>query len=251
MNIPEILIQKLRAARHVLVFTGAGISAESGLATYRDPQTGLWSKFLPQELATPEAFQRRPDMIWAWYASRRQAVERAEPNAGHRALVAIENRVPRLTLVTQNVDGLHQRAGNRRVIELHGNLTRTRCSEGAHRVETWPATGEVPPRCPICGARLRPDVVWFGETLPLEAWEAAVAATQDCDVCLAIGTSAVVRPAALLPELAQQSGALLVEINPEPTPLSARADVTLAGKAGEVLPALVRVTWPEAAAGSA
>jgi NAD-dependent deacetylase len=244
MKIPEPLRERLTGARHVMALTGAGISAESGLATYRDPQTGLWARFLPQELATPEAFHRRPRLIWEWYASRRQLVERAEPNGGHRALAAMEQRVPRFTLVTQNIDGLHQRAGSRRVIELHGNITRTRCSGAGHFVDSWPATDEVPPRCPQCGEPLRPDVVWFGEMLPPAAWEAAAAAAQDCDVCLVIGTSAVVQPAALLPELAQRAGAMLVEINPEPTPLTARADVALTGPAGTMLPELVRALWP-------
>src|SRR5574341_154130 len=198
-EIPPVLIESLRAARHVAVLTGSGISAESGVPTFRDAQTGLWAKYRPEELATPEAFRRNPRLVWEWYEWRRGLVAKAAPNPGHLALAELERRVPRLTLVTQNVDGLHQQAGSRGVIELHGNLQRTKCFEENVVVEAWPITGAAPPRCPRCGGLLRPDVVWFGEALPQPALAAAVEAAQACDLFFAIGTSALVQPAASLP----------------------------------------------------
>jgi NAD-dependent deacetylase len=242
-EIPERLAAALRRAQHIAVLTGSGISAESGVPTFRDAQTGLWSEFKPEELATPEAFQRNPKRVWEWYAWRRELVSLAQPNAGHRALVELERRVPSFTLITQNVDGLHQRAGSPNVIELHGNITRTKCFEENAAVESWQATGEVPPRCPRCGGRLRPDVVWFNELLPEEAVVRALEASRDCDLFLSIGTSTLVHPAASLPFEALQHGATIVEINLEPTPLTARAHHTLSGPAGEVLPALLRAAW--------
>ena len=232
------LIRTLRAARFVAVLTGAGISAESGLATFRDAQTGLWARFDPRELATPAAFARNPKLVWDWYAWRRECVAAAQPNAAHHALAELERRAPAFALVTQNVDGLHQRAGSRNVIELHGNITRVRCSREGTIVGRWPGGDDVP-RCPACGAYLRPDVVWFEETLPEPALRAAEDAARHCQIMLVIGTSAEVYPAAALPALAQRSGARLVEINPNPTSLSASADYALRGAAGAVLPALV------------
>jgi NAD-dependent deacetylase len=170
---PPDLITRLRAAPRVTVLTGAGISAESGVPTFREAQTGLWEKFRPEELATPEAFQRNPKMVWEWYEWRRQRVRTVAPNPGHLALADLQRRVPEFFLITQNVDGLHQRAGSQRVIELHGNINRTKCFEEDQVVEKWEETGEVPPRCPRCGGKLRPDVVWFGEMLPPEAMAAA------------------------------------------------------------------------------
>jgi NAD-dependent deacetylase len=242
-EIPEPLVAALRRARHVAVLTGSGISAESGVPTFRDAQTGLWSKFRPEELATPEAFQRNPKLVWEWYAWRRELVLQAQPNAGHLALVELERLVPQFSLITQNVDGLHQRAGSRNVIELHGNITRTKCFEEDILVESWTETGETPPRCPRCGGRLRPDVVWFGEALPPDAIARAFAASQSCDLFFSIGTSTLVHPAASLPFEALQHGATVVEINPDPTPLTARAHHTMRGPAGEVLPALLRAVW--------
>jgi NAD-dependent deacetylase len=239
------LLERLRRATHVTVLTGAGISAESGVPTFRDAQTGLWAKYLPEDLATPEAFRRNPRLVWEWYEWRRQRVRCVEPNAGHLALVELERRVPRFTLVTQNVDGLHQRAGSRRIIELHGNITRTKCFEEDALVESWADGGEVPPRCPRCGGHLRPDVVWFGEELPPGAFEQALEATLNCDVFLSVGTSAVVYPAASLPEEALQRGATVIEVNPDATPLTCRATHALRGPAGQVLPLLVKSAWPE------
>lgn len=242
--IPDALVQRLRRAAYIVVLTGAGISAESGVPTFRQAQTGLWAQYDPQALATPQAFRRRPQLVWDWYAWRRELVAGVEPNAGHIALAAIEAHAPRFTLITQNVDSLHQRAGSRAVIELHGNLARTKCSREDRVVETWPESDDRPPRCPACGAFLRPDVVWFGEALPAEALDAAFDAARAADVFLTIGTSGIVQPAASLPLLAQSSGATTVEVNPEDTPLSARMTYTLRGPAGVLLPALVAAVWP-------
>jgi len=239
LEIPLSLIQILHRAGRVTVLTGAGISAESGVPTFRDAQTGLWAQYNPEDLATPEAFRRNPQLVWEWYAWRRDLVSGVEPNAGHRALAELEQRLPMLTLITQNVDGLHQRAGSRRVIELHGNLFRTKCLEEETLVETWEDRGEIPPRCPRCGAWLRPDVVWFGEMLPTAALREAETAALSCDIFFSIGTSTLVYPAAELPLMALRSGATLVEINPQPTPLSELADFSLRGPAAEVLPMLL------------
>ena len=239
-TVPEAVIETLRKARSVAVLTGAGTSAESGVPTFRDAQTGLWAQYDPHELATPEAFVRNPKLVWDWYAWRRSLCERAEPNDGHRALVEMATRV-RTTLVTQNVDGLHQRAGSADVIELHGNITRVRCAETGALVDTW---GEgTPPRHPTTGAYLRPDVVWFGEALPPDALEAAFRAAQLSDVFLCVGTSTVVHPAAQLPFEALRSGKVVIEINPVPTPLTERATFVLEGPSGIVLPALVSAVW--------
>ncbi len=239
VKIPESLVERLRAAQRVVALTGAGVSAESGVPTFREAQTGLWARFRAEELATPAAFRRHPRLVWEWYAWRRELVARAEPNPAHHALVALERRKPGFALVTQNVDGLHQRAGSDGVVELHGNLNRAKCFWEDELVERWPETGEVPPRCPRCGGPLRPDVVWFEEALPAAALELATARSADCEVFLCIGTSALVYPAANLPRLAGEAGATVVEINPVATPLTARVAYALAGPAGEVLPALV------------
>lgn len=239
IEIPPELVETLRGARRVAVLTGSGISAESGVPTFRDAQTGLWARYDPTELATPEAFARDPRLVWEWYEWRRELVGRAEPNAGHRALVELERRVDSFTLITQNVDGLHGRAGSRGAIELHGNILRTRCFAEGTVVEDY-EPDDKPPRCPHCGAYLRPDVVWFGEMLPAGAMEAASRAARECDVFLSIGTSSLVYPAAGLPHEALESGAALVEVNPDDTPLTGWANYALRGPAGTVLPSLVR-----------
>ena len=240
MTIPAELIQKLVAAKRVAVLTGSGVSAESGVPTFRDAQTGLWAKYRPEELATPRAFRRNPRLVWEWYEWRRTLVAGAKPNPAHLALAEMEELFQQFCLITQNVDGLHQRAASRRVIELHGNITRTKCFEEGTIVSHWNKTGDVPPRCPNCGGLLRPDVVWFEEAMPETEMELAAEASATCDVFLSIGTSTVVYPAAALPSEAVRSGATVVEINPQPTPFTPRAHFALAGAAGVVLPELMK-----------
>ena len=233
--------EALRRARHVCVLTGAGISAESGIPTFRDALTGLWAKFSPEELATPEAFERDPEMVWSWYEWRRQLIREAQPNAGHLALAELARRVPGFTLVTQNVDGLHQRAGSREVLEYHGNILRDRCTVEqivAQRSEDTRRAGL--PRCAACGGLLRPDVVWFGEAIPAGPLTLAAAAAEECDVFLSVGTSSLVYPAAGLAEVALRRRATVIEINPNETDLSPHAELVLRGPSGEVLPALLQ-----------
>jgi NAD-dependent deacetylase len=240
MTIPVELLQRLAAAKTVTVLTGAGVSAESGVPTFRDALTGLWAKFSPEELAAPRAFRRNPRLVWEWYAWRRKIVADAKPNPGHLALVEMRNLFLRFHLITQNVDGLHQRAGSRKVIELHGNITRTKCSEEGTIVSSWNDTDDVPPKCPSCGGLLRPDVVWFEEPMPEPEMRHAVTASTHCDVFFSVGTSTVVYPAAALPLEALRSGATVVEINPQPTPFTALVHFVLAGPAGVVLPELMK-----------
>lgn len=245
LNLPPNLITLLRSARHIAVLTGAGVSAESGIPTFREAQTGLWAQYDPRELATPQAFVKNPRLVWEWYAWRRDLVSKTKPNAGHFALVEMARRVARFTLITQNVDGLHQLAGSADVIELHGNLHRTKCFREEIVIDNWVDTGEVPPRCPRCGDRLRPDVVWFGEPLPAPAYRAASEAATTCDVFFSIGTSGVVEPAASLARVAIQHGAKVIEINPVATPLTSMMTFALQAASGKVLPALLRAAWPE------
>jgi NAD-dependent deacetylase len=230
--------RRVREARHVCVLTGAGISAESGIPTFRDALTGLWARFRPEDLATPEAFERNPVLVWEWYEARRAQVQKTEPNAGHRALVELAHNAPRMTLVTQNVDGLHQRAGSTGVLEYHGNILRDRCMD--EQVVRERATGVTGlPRCATCGGLLRPDVVWFGEGIPIEPMQKADEAARGCDVFLSVGTSSLVYPAAGLAEIALRRGATVIEVNPNPTDLSPLADVVLRGPSGVVLPQLL------------
>ncbi len=230
----------LRGADHVVALTGAGASAESGVPTFRDALTGLWARFSAERLATPEAFARDPGLVSRWYDERRVSALACRPNAGHAALVALARVVPRLTLVTQNVDRLHQRAGSAGVIELHGSLAEWRCTRcGESVAETGPAFAEHPPPCRWCGGPRRPGVVWFGEPLPADALAAAEAAAGACDVFLSVGTSGVVYPAAGLVDVAKQAGAATVEVNPAATPMSGRMDTVLRGAAAAVLPTVV------------
>ena len=242
-GIPESLVETLRNAQSVAVLTGSGISAESGVPTFRDAQTGLWARYDPTDLATPEAFARDPRLVWEWYAWRRGLVEGAAPNSGHEALAELERHVPEFVLITQNVDGLHRRAGSQRIIELHGNIMRSKCSLEAVILEPGEDDPDVPPSCPRCGASLRPDVVWFGEMLPQEALEEALKSAQNCDLFFSIGTSSLVQPAASLPFEALRSAVAVVEINLDETPLSRHAEYALRGRVGEVLPALVRAAY--------
>jgi len=234
MRIPDEAMDALRDARHVCVLTGAGISAESGVPTFRDAQSGLWEKYDPLDLATPEAFLRDPVLIWHWYRWRRELVAKTKPNPGHTALATLAELVPRLTLVTQNVDGLHQRAGSSGVIEFHGNLFADRCFAEDCAVDC--DTDSAVPICPNCGSNVRPGVVWFGEAIPEDALNQSFAAASDCDVFLSIGTSSLIYPAAGLAEVANDCGAVVIEVNPVPTALSAGFDHAIVGNAGEVLP---------------
>ena len=239
---PE-LIQLLRTKTRVTALTGAGVSQESGLRTFRDAQTGLWAQYKPEDLASPEAFRRDPKLVWDWYAMRREKVRNVVPNPGHYALVEMACRIPDFTLITQNVDGLHRKAGSPHVIELHGNIQRVRCFDGDGIFENWMEGDDGVGRCPECGGYLRPDVVWFGEALPRDQLEAAVEAARACEVFFSIGTSVVVQPAASLAYAARNRGAVVVEINAEPTPLTPKADHVFQGKSGEILPELVRAVW--------
>jgi len=239
----------LARARSLCVLTGAGVSAESGIPTFRGAD-GLWRQFRAEDLATPEAFARNPLLVWEWYAWRREILHGAQPNLAHCALAELEasraGSASAFTLITQNVDGLHERAGSRKVIRLHGSIWELRCTAcGAERQDYSVPLNPFPPRCTCAQQRslegvaektlMRPGVVWFGERLPEQAWRDAAAAAAAADVMLVVGTSALVHPAASLPLLAKQRGAFLVEVNPEPTPLSGMADLVLTGKAGEVL----------------
>jgi NAD-dependent deacetylase len=241
MQLPAGLIGTLRNARKILVLTGAGMSAESGVPTFRDAQSGLWARFRPEDLATPHAFQAHPQVVWDWYAERRENLRQVVPHAGHFALVEMERYFETLLLVTQNVDGLHQRAGSSAVIELHGNITRSICSETGRPIDdSWirskPGRPPVSPHHPKGLAR--PAVVWFGETLPAGTMNRATAAALECDVCFSIGTSSLVQPAATLPFIALNAGATVIEINPAPTSLTVMADFSLQATAAEALSAI-------------
>lgn len=268
------LIEKLHDCQKVVVFTGAGISAESGIPTFRDAQTGLWSKFNPQDVASTEAFRKNPQLVWDWYVHRAEFVRNAEPNSGHKAVSTLQACVADLSVITQNIDNLHQRAGTRNVLELHGSLFRLKAFVDTDELfagDTSPIichicdgyaifdecdpyaskedlsaielrAGPVP-RCPGCGALLRPDIVWFGEPLDIDILDSATRLADSCDLLICIGSSLEVQPAASIPVRAKCAGATIIEINPEPTSLSSHADVFLQGKAAEILPAFVNMVW--------
>lgn len=252
MTNSETLIQqaaeRLRASQRLVILTGAGISQESGIPTFRDALDGLWSRYDPAQLATPQAFQNDPALVWSWYAFRRAGVRRAQPNPGHLALAELQRRLPAAVLITQNVDDLHERSGSLRPIHLHGNIAITKCSADCRGEPTViplsPEESEAeqgPPNCPYCGALARPDVVWFGETLPQSALAEAHRAIRRADVCLVVGTSGVVVPAAHLPYEAKSAGAFVIEINPVESAITAIADLWLAAPAGEILPRIMGV----------
>jgi len=248
LDLPQTLVAALKTARSVTVLTGSGISEESGIPTFRDAQTGLWSLYKPEDLATPTAFRTNPHLVWQWYNWRRELIRLAVPNPGHLALAAIETNFPDqgFTLITQNVDGLHQQAGSRNIIELHGNIMRDRCTE-CNAISMAGSVSKVPemdlPKCQICNGRLRPDVVWFGENLAHDALQQAWMVSENCDFFFSIGTSAVVQPAASLPIIAKENGATVIEINPSSTPLSRVAHLSIKGQAGEILPSLAALEW--------
>ena len=249
------LAERVAQAGRLLVLSGAGMSAESGVPTFREAQTGLWARFSPEDLATPEAFAATPERVMDWYRWRRGLVAAAEPNAGHRALARWQRGRTDVHVVTQNVDGLHQRAGSTGVVELHGRLSHLRCGRCAATL-AWPAEDPGGLLVHECGSTavmgsgeriaaraaptLRPDIVWFGEALPPAAWDAAERHARAAEVVLVVGTSGLVHPAAALPSIARRAGAYVVEVNPQATPLSRECDACVSGTAAEVLPALLR-----------
>jgi len=238
------LARWFKAARNVVVLTGAGMSAQSGIPTFRDAHNGLWSRFDPEDLATERAYRQDKALVWGWYVWRMAMVRAAQPHAGHVALAELAAAKPGLLIVTQNVDDLHERAGAKDVVHLHGSLFASRCfacgrlhgdvylpPEAAQK----PLLRLMPPRCVHCGGHVRPGVVWFGETMPQLAWRKAERCAGECDLLIAVGTSALVHPAASLPDVARRRGAKVVEINPFRTPLSDQADLSLRVTAGEAL----------------
>ena len=238
MKLPAGLITALKNADKALVLTGAGMSAESGVPTFRDAQSGLWKKYRPEDLATPQAFNKHPQIVWDWYEDRRENIRKVNPHAGHLALVELEHHFESLLLVTQNVDKLHQRSGSKDVIELHGNIMLSTCSETGKLIDDeWIISNPGrPPASPHHPQGLaRPGVIWFGEALPADAMNRAMANARNCDVCFSIGTSTLVQPAASLPFIALDAGAVIVEINPTVTSLSPLAHFSLRLTAAEAL----------------
>ncbi len=231
----------LRTARRVVVTTGAGMSKESGIPTFRDAPNALWANYNPEDLATRAGFRRDPALVWRWYAERRAMIATAQPHEGHAALARWEPQFDAFVVLTQNIDGLHVAAGSKNVVELHGNIFRYKCFDRDHPARGPFPPDEAPPRC-TCGSFLRPDVVWFGESLDPRHLATADAALARCDVLLVVGTSGLVYPAAGFAEVAKENGARVIEINPERTPLSALADVFVAGGAKTILPALAAQT---------
>lgn len=252
--IPQQLIVALRRAKHVVVFTGAGVSAESGIPTFRDSLTGLWERFNAEDLATPSAFRRDKELVWGWYEWRRMKVLRSLPNPAHLAIAELARLVPKLTVVTQNVDDLHERAGSTDVLHLHGSLHSPRCATCGRPHVFPPSIPEEPeggrrlspPACRQCGDFIRPDVVWFGEELPVRELNSAFTAAKECDVLFAIGTSGLVQPAARIPSLAKQAGAQVVQVNPTSTGLDRECTWTLRGAAGEIMPSLLQAAFAPA-----
>lgn len=233
------LVNLLVNARHCAVLTGAGISAESGVPTFRG-QEGLWGEFKPEELASMNAFMASPKIVWEWYNWRRELMGKVTPNTGHKVLAEMETLFEKFVLITQNVDNLHAAAGSKSILELHGNIYRNKCldCDALFEYEGDINPGNIP-SCQICGGKIRPDVVWFGEMLDPEIINTAFAQSEKADVFFSIGTSALVHPAATLPVVAKNHGATLVEINVEKTPLTGLADFHFSGKSGEILPELM------------
>ena len=252
---PQALSIALQRAKHVVVFTGAGVSAESGIATFRDALIGLWERFNVADLATPDAFRKDQELVWGWYEWRRMRVLRVQPNPAHIAIAALARHVPKLTVITQNVDDLHERGGSVGVLHLHGSLHSPRCSicGRAHilpaGIPKEPDGGRrlCPPCCHHCGGSVRPGVVWFDEDLPIKELSLAFAAAGGCDVLFAIGTSGLVQPAAGIPSLAKRAGATVVQVNPIGTQLDDACTWSFRGAAGVVMPNLLRAAFPVAA----
>jgi NAD-dependent deacetylase len=239
MEFPTSVIAAFDPSKKIVVLTGAGISAESGVPTFRG-EDGLWRRYRAEELATAAAFEANPQLVWEWYDWRRGIISKAEPNAGHLAIAELERIFPHFSLITQNVDGLHRRAGNSKIIEIHGNLWQMRCvRDGRVHEDFRSPLPQIPPLC-ACGSLLRPHVVWFGEPLDQRDLAQAYSLIEACDLLLVVGTSAIVQPVASFPLMAKQAGAMVIEVNKEPTPLSSLADASFQGKAGEILPALLQ-----------
>jgi NAD-dependent deacetylase len=237
--IPPELIRLLPQARRVAVLTGAGVSAESGVPTFRERISGLWEQYRAEELCSVDAFRRDPGLVWRWHTWLADQMDQAAPNPGHLALADWQLRADNFTLITQNIDGLHQRAGSRHVLELHGNIHRLICSQERTSAGPRGASTDIPPRCSTCGAWLRHDVVWFGESLQEEILQEAWAAAASCDLFLVVGTSGIVHPAASLPVLAQRAGAIVIEINTQKTALTSSIPFCLQGTSVDLVPALV------------
>lgn len=247
--IPAFLVDRLASARSVVFFTGAGVSRESGIPTFRDALTGLWGQFNAEKLATLEAFRQDTALVWGWYEWRRLQVSQAQPNAGHRAMAMLEDLIPQVTVITQNVDDLHERAGSQRVIHLHGSLFSPRCSDcGELHALSFAVPQEPvdhlpldPPSCPVCQGPIRPGVVWFNEALPEDAWQAAKSACQRADLFFAVGTSGLVWPAAELPHRAHLAGAVVVRINPDLNGAEDFPTIDIVGNSGEIFPAIIEL----------
>jgi len=234
----ELAVEWIKNSKALFVLTGAGVSKESGIPTFRDALEGLWANYNPEELATPQGFKKNPSLVWQWYDSRRDKVKEVVPNPGHFALAELQTLVPRFFLVTQNVDGLHIRAGSKDVVEIHGNISRFKCFDKHHEQADVPCNLKEPPKC-SCGSLVRPDVVWFGEAMPEALMRESFAAAEEADVALVVGTSGLVQPAASLPFVAKRSGAKVIEVNPNRTEFTDSCDLFLAGPSGVVLPELV------------
>ena len=239
MNIPSDILNIISSESRVTVLTGAGISAESGVPTFRG-HDGLWNKYRPEELANFNAFINNPKLVWEWYMFRRGIIAEVTPNEGHYAIAELENIFSDFTLITQNVDGLHRAAGSKNIIEVHGNIHRSYCIDCEREYQEVTIDENGRPVCE-CGGLVRPGVVWFGEMLPADAIEKSAYASQNCDLFLSVGTSAIVYPAAGFPSAAKMHGAKLIEVNIEETPLTFSADLFLQGKSGEILPDLVNI----------
>ncbi len=237
-SVSRHLLRMVRAARRVSVLTGAGVSAESGIQTFRGAG-GIWAKYDYTKLATLAGFSEDPRLVWEWYQLRQRAIWKARPNPAHDVIAAMERRFEDFHVITQNIDGMHERAGNHKVVELHGNIWRMRCVRDGATVGIPGPVEKIPPVCQ-CGGLMRPDVVWFGEALSPAVLEVASQAARESDVMFVVGTSAIVHPAAALPALTKDSGGVVIEVNIEPTDVSTYADVSLFGRAGEIMPAL----WP-------
>jgi NAD-dependent deacetylase len=235
----EKVVDRLSQTKFLLVITGAGISAESGIPTFRGSD-GLWKNYRAEELATPRAFEQDPETVWQWYDWRRVIISNAQPNPGHLAIKELEDMFGNFLLITQNVDGIHGRTGIKNMIEIHGNLWRVRCTrEGKTSMLLDVPLKEIPPRCE-CGALLRPDVVWFGESIPTVALETSFRILEQCDTLIVVGTSGAVYPVASFPQTVKDKGGYVLEVNVEPTPISSIADASLYGNSGDILPMLVR-----------